>query len=73
MTRPGLVELPSATLTHGYTHMAFALGSEQAVDELTERLREGGYEILSGPRWTGDGYYETSLLGFEGINIEITV
>lgn len=73
MTRPGLVECPSATLTHGYTHMAFALGSEQAVDELTERLHVGGYEILSGPRWTGDGYYETSLLGFEGINIEITV
>ena len=58
MTRPGLVEASSATMSHGYTHMAFALG---------------GYEILSGPRVTGDGYYETSLLGWEGINIEITV
>lgn len=73
MTRPGLEPRPSATLTHGYTHMAFALGSRQAVDELTERLRADGYEILSGPRVTGDGYYETSFLGFEGVNIEITV
>lgn len=73
MTRPGLVEASSNTMSLGYTHMAFALGSEAAVDELTERLRAGGYEILSGPRVTGDGYYETSLLGWEGINIEITV
>ncbi len=73
MTRPGLVDASSTTMSCGYTHMAFALGSEKAVDELTERLRSGGYEILSGPRVTGDGYYETSLLGWEGINIEITV
>ena len=50
-------------MCYGYTHMAFAVGSEAAVDELTERLRADGYKILSGPRVTGDGYYETSLLG----------
>ena len=64
MTRPELQERPSSTMCYGYTHMAFALGSRKAVDELTERLCEGGYEILSGPRVTGDGYYETSLLGW---------
>ncbi|MDO4538142.1 MAG: glyoxalase, partial [Coriobacteriales bacterium] len=69
----GLVDQSSANMAFGYTHMAFALGSKSAVDELTERLRADGYEILSGPRVTGDGYYETSLIGWEGINIEITV
>lgn len=73
MTRPGLKEQPSTTMCYGYTHMTFAVGSEAAVDELTERLRADGYKILSGPRVTGDGYYETSLLGWEAINIEITV
>ena len=41
----------------GLTHLAFAIGSEQRVDELTERLRRDGYPILGGPRRTGDGYY----------------
>ena len=36
------------------------------------RLAEDGYEVLSGPRTTGDGYYESSVLGFEGVNLEIT-
>jgi lactoylglutathione lyase len=39
----------------GLAHIAFALGSEQAVDELTELLRSDGYAILDGPRRTGDG------------------
>ena len=72
MTRPGLDDPAKSTMRTGYTHLAFTLGSKEAVDELTARLAEGGYEVLSGPRTTGDGYYESSVLGFENINIEIT-
>lgn len=57
----------------GYAHLTFALGSKEAVDELTKTFREDGYEVISGPRTTGDGYYESCILGFENNQIEITV
>ncbi len=57
----------------GGFHVAFSLGSKEKVDSLTEILRKDGFEILSGPRTTGDGYYETAFLDFEGNHLEITV
>jgi lactoylglutathione lyase len=57
----------------GLAHIAFALGSEQAVDELTELLRSDGYAILDGPRRTGDGYYESIVADPDGNRIELTV
>lgn len=57
----------------GYIHIAFSLGSKEAVDELTEKMKRDGYEIISGPRTTGDGYYESCVVGIEGNQIEITV
>ena len=57
----------------GYIHIAFSLGSKDAVDELTEKLKKDGYAIVSGPRTTGDGYYESCIVGIEGNQIEITV
>lgn len=57
----------------GYIHIAFSLGSKERVDELTEKIREDGFEIISGPRVTGDGYYESCVVGVEGNIIEITV
>lgn len=48
------------------------VGSREAVDELTCRLGSDGYEVLSGPRTTGDGYYESCILGPENNLIEIT-
>lgn len=57
----------------GFIHLAFSLGSKEAVDQLTKRLQADGYELVSGPRTTGDGYYESCLLGFEGNTIELTV
>ena len=56
----------------GFTHLAIALGSEAAVDELTARLRAEGIAVLDGPRRTGDGYYESVVLDPEGNRIEIT-
>lgn len=50
-----------------------SVGSREKVDILTQRLKEDGYEIVSGPRTTGDGYYESCIVGIEGNQIEITV
>ena len=72
MTRPDLTDANRGHMDAGFTHLAFSLGSKQAVDELTARLSDAGFEVLSGPRTTGDGYYESSVLGFEGINLELT-
>ena len=57
----------------GYIHIAFSVGSKEGVDALTKRLKDEGYEVISGPRTTGDGYYESSIVGIEGNQIEITV
>lgn len=73
MTRPDTVDADKPLTRTGFAHLCFALGSEERVDELTERFRADGYEVLSGPRTTGDGYYESCILGPEGNQIEITV
>ena len=57
----------------GFAHIAFSLGSEQMVDSLTERLRNDGFTVISGPRTTGDGYYESCIEDAEGNRIELTV
>jgi lactoylglutathione lyase len=57
----------------GLAHVAIALGSEAAVDALTARLRTDGYEVVDGPRRTGDGYYESVVLDPEGNRLELTV
>lgn len=56
----------------GYIHIAFSVGSKERVNELTLLLQSEGYEIISGPRTTGDGYYESCILGVENNLIEIT-
>ena len=72
MNRPGLKNSPDP-LTAGWVHIAFSLGSKEAVNELTERLRSEGYTIAGEPRTTGDGYYESVILDPEGNQIEITI
>jgi lactoylglutathione lyase len=57
----------------GFTHLAVSLGSKQSVDELTSRLRRDGYEVMDGPRVTGDGYYESVVLDPDGNRIEVTI
>lgn len=57
----------------GYGHVAFSVGSASEVDRLTAELVADGYRCISGPRTTGDGYYESCVLDAEGNRIEITV
>jgi hypothetical protein len=56
----------------GLTHLAIAVGSERMVDELTQRIKDDGYQVLDGPRRTGDGYYESVVVDPDGNRIEIT-
>ena len=73
MTKPGLADAGDSANRFGYAHIAFSAGSREGVDRLTARLKADGYTVLSGPRTTGDGYYESCILGFEGNLMEITV
>ena len=73
MTKPDLTDSGDFLNRFGYAHIAFSVGSKDAVDSLTQRMKEDGYPAISGPRTTGDGYYESCILGFEGNLIEITV
>ena len=58
--------------SNGFTHLAFSVGSIEKVNELTELIRNDGFEIYGEPRTTGDGYYESVVLDSEGNHIEIT-
>lgn len=73
MTRPEITNTGKEKFRSGYVHVAFSVGSKEKVDFLTSRLKADGYEVLSGPRITGDGYYESCIVGIEGNQIEITV
>jgi len=73
MNKPYMEDVNKGFNRTGYIHLAFSVGSKEKVDELTEILKNDGYEVLSGPRTTGDGYYESCILGIEGNQIEITI
>lgn len=55
----------------GLIHLAISVGSKQKVRDLTEQLRGDGYEVVSEPRATGDGYFESCILDPENNRIEI--
>ena len=73
MQRPDTIEAAPSMPHIGFIHVSFAVGSKEAVDAKTVELRDAGYQVVSGPRTTGDGYYESCILGPEGIQIEITI
>lgn len=72
MNQPDLIDNEKVLLRTGYVHIAFSVGSRASVDTLTERLKRDGYQVIRGPRTTGDGYYESCIRGIEGNLIEIT-
>ncbi len=73
MNKPEMSDLPKDLARTGFVHLAFSVGSKDKVNALTEQLREEGYKVISGPRTTGDGYYESCVIALEGNQIEITV
>lgn len=73
MNKPELVDQDKDLNRTGYAHIAFSEGSKEAVNEITDMLRTAGFKIVSGPRTTGDGYYESCIVVIEGNQVEITV
>jgi lactoylglutathione lyase len=65
------VRLRAAPEQLGLAHVALAVGDEAAVDALAARLIADGVEPDSGPRRTGDGYYECVVRDPEGNCVEI--
>jgi len=57
----------------GIIHFAVSVGSPKSVCELTDKLRKDGYKVISEPRKTGDGYFESCILDPEGNIVEITI
>uniref|UniRef100_UPI00321657E5 VOC family protein n=1 Tax=uncultured Draconibacterium sp. TaxID=1573823 RepID=UPI00321657E5 len=55
----------------GYIHFAIKVDSKAKVIETTELLRKDGFKIISEPRTTGDGFYESIFLDPDGNRVEI--
>ena len=73
MNKPDMEDIDKTLSRTGFIHIAFSVGNMEKVDELTKRLMQDGYKVINGPRTTGDGYYESCIIGIEGNQIEITV
>ena len=73
MSKPQMTDSEKQRNRTGFIHLSFIIGSKEQVDELTAQLKADGFEVIDGPRTTGDGYYESCIVGFEGNLIEITV
>lgn len=73
MNYPDMQDSEKGIKRTGFIHIAFSVGSQEKVNEITHKLKDDGYEVLSEPRITGDGYYESCIVGIEGNQIEITI
>jgi len=56
----------------GIIHLAFGVDTKAEVEAKAVELRQAGYPILSGPRQTGDGYYEFETLDPDNNRLEVT-
>lgn len=73
MKKPSIIDLQNDKGSEyiGYAHIAFSVGSKEKVDSITEDLRRKGVSVVSEPRTTGDGYYESCVLDPEDNRVEI--
>ena len=72
MSRPELTDREDKIMNMGFIHIAFSVGDAKNVDSLTKKLTNDGFKCWSGPRITGDGYYESVVEDVDGNLIEIT-
>ena len=66
MHKPEMPDQPKELSRTGYAHIAFRVGSREKVDALTAELKADGYKVISDPRTTGDGYYESCMAAIGG-------
>jgi lactoylglutathione lyase len=61
-------------LAPGFVHLGFALGSADAVDELTRVIAAAGHRVIGWPHRTGElGRYESVVLDPDGNRVRLTV
>ncbi|MCK5137094.1 MAG: VOC family protein [Bacteroidales bacterium] len=75
MTAPYVPENMNDTIDNqhlGIIHIAFEVDTVKAVDDKAKQLSNDGYQILSGPRITGDGYYEFATIDPDNNRLEVT-
>jgi len=75
MSMPNIPENKNDTIVtqhQGIIHLAFGANTIQEVDEKAKQLKADGFAILSGPRKTGDGYYEFETLDPDNNRLEVT-
>ena len=73
MNKPEIIDKEQPLTATGFIHIALSVGSKEKVNAVTKQLKTDGFTVLSGPRMTGDGYYESCIADMEGNQIEITV
>ncbi|MBK8054649.1 MAG: VOC family protein [Saprospiraceae bacterium] len=56
----------------GIIHLAFGVETIKDVEEKASQLRADDFPILSGPRITGDGYFEFETLDPDSNRLEVT-
>jgi len=75
MNMPGIPANLNDTVNaqhQGIIHLAFGVSSMEKVDAKAKELQQDGFIILSGPRTTGDGYYEFETLDPDNNRLEVT-
>jgi lactoylglutathione lyase len=75
MSRPDVPPNTNDTINKqclGIIHLAFGVATIEEVNKKAQELQTDGFKILSGPRKTGDGYYEFETLDPDDNRIEVT-
>ena len=55
----------------GIIHLAFGVENKEKVDQMAMLLQTNGYQILKGPRTSGDHYYEFETLDPDNNRLEV--
>ena len=75
MSKPNIPENKNETVKaqhQGIIHIAFGVDTIQEVDDKAKQLINDDFQILSGPRKTGDGHYEFETLDPDNNRLEVT-
>ena len=70
MTKPGLIGQQPDNNRCGWVDLAISVGGNENVDAIAMQAQGQGI-LVSGPRTTGDGYYEAVIKDPDGNLIEI--
>lgn len=75
MQKPGIPQNLNDTVAKQYMgiiHIAFGVENMEMVNKKSEELKKAGYQVLRGPRKTGDGYWEFETLDPDNNRIEVS-